>query len=128
MFLDDECATSAKELAAAGKSGWPPDRTAIGARTDATVTCLQGADPMVSKVMDETLRLRCPACRAIDWSRDGFTMAVDINGELHRVRVHAAERGGATNDPWSCDRCGFQPEHDGDLARHLLQIQQAYIQ
>ena len=78
--------------------------------------------------MDENLRLGCPACRAIDWSRDGFTMAVDINGELHRVRVHAAEPARATDEPWSCDRCGFQADHDGDLARHLLQLQQAYIQ
>ena len=95
--------------------------------TDVTVTCLQGAIRTVRRKMDESLRLRCPVCRAIDWSRDGFTMAVDINGELHRVRINAADPAGA-GDPWSCDRCGFEPADGGDLARHLLQFQHAYAQ
>ena len=73
--------------------------------------------------MDDTMRLSCPSCRAIDWVRDGFTMAVDINGDIHRVRVN---RAGATLAAarWECERCGFKPIADSDLANHLLDNQQ----
>ena len=46
--------------------------------------------------MDDTMRLSCPKCRAIDWSRDGVTMAVDINGEIHRVRARRVSSRGQT--------------------------------
>jgi hypothetical protein len=78
--------------------------------------------------MDETLRLACPVCRAIDWSRDGFTMAVDINGELHRVRVSPADPAAVAEGPWSCERCGHHPANDGDLARHLHDFQLAHLE
>jgi len=73
--------------------------------------------------MDDTMRLSCPSCRAIDWSRDGVTMAVDINGDIHRVRVNRADPPIAAA-PWECERCGFKPIADSDLANHLLEIQQ----
>ena len=72
--------------------------------------------------MDATRRLSCPVCRAIDWSRDGVTMAVDINGEVHRVRLDDAKPDGV-DAAWRCDRCGFQPIHDSDLASHLTEMQ-----
>jgi len=76
--------------------------------------------------MDETMRLSCPNCRAIDWSRDGVTMAVDINGEIHRVGV----TGVPTADDgsrWQCDRCGFQPVAGSDLAIHLVEMRVALV-
>lgn len=74
--------------------------------------------------MDETLRLSCPNCRAIDWSRDGVTMAVDINGEIHRVRVKTVSH---VDDEarWACDRCGFQAVAGSDLAIHLVEMKVA---
>ena len=73
--------------------------------------------------MDDMMRLSCPSCRAIDWARDGFTMAVDINGDIHRVRVNRADPTIAAAH-WECERCGFKPIGDSDLANHLLEIQQ----
>ena len=72
------------------------------------------------------MRLSCPSCRAIDWSRDGVTMAVDINGEIHRVGLTAAHLEGA-NSPWRCDRCGFQPVAGSDLAIHLVEMKVALV-
>jgi hypothetical protein len=80
----------------------------------------RGADDLH---MDDTMRLSCPSCRAIDWSRDGLTMAVDINGDIHRVRVNRADPTTAAA-PWECERCGFRPIADSDLANHLVEIQQ----
>ena len=69
--------------------------------------------------MDETMRLSCPNCRAIEWFRDGTTMAADINGEIHRVRIK-----GVVADPgWHCERCGFQPAPGSDLTKHLVDMQ-----
>ena len=76
--------------------------------------------------MDDTMRLSCPNCRAIDWSRDGVTMAVDINGEIHRVegkRAPIADDGSR----WQCDRCGFQPVAGSDLAIHLVEMRVALV-
>jgi ribosomal protein S27AE len=72
--------------------------------------------------MDETMRLSCPICRAIDWSRDGFTMAVDINGEIHRVRLVGPHPEQA-DARWQCERCGFQPAAGSALANHLTEMQ-----
>jgi hypothetical protein len=76
--------------------------------------------------MDDTMRLSCPSCRAIDWSRDGVTMAVDINGEIHRVGARHAplEDNGSR---WRCDRCGFQPAAGSDLAIHLVEMKVALV-
>jgi len=76
--------------------------------------------------MDATMRLSCPVCRAIDWSRDGFTMAVDINGEIHRVRMSGAFRED-TYARWTCERCGYQPVIGSDLATHLAEMQIALV-
>jgi len=73
--------------------------------------------------MDAKLRLRCPKCRAIDWSRDGFTMAVDINGELHPLRVTPADSARDDTARWTCERCGYQPPDDDDLAEHLTEME-----
>lgn len=75
--------------------------------------------------MDADLRLRCPICRAIDWSRDGFTMAVDINGELHPIRVTDADPTAAPDTPWECGRCGFHPAYPSDLGHALEEMQQS---
>jgi len=75
--------------------------------------------------MDHTMRLSCPKCRAIDLSRDGLTMAVDINGDIHRVRINRADPGSAA--PWACERCGFKPIADSDLANHLVEMQQVAL-
>ena len=69
--------------------------------------------------MDATLRARCPTCRAINWSRDGFTMAVDVNGELHRVRAKPSSSSADAETRWTCGRCGFRPDDDSDLVRNL---------
>jgi ribosomal protein S27AE len=76
--------------------------------------------------MDATMRLSCPNCRAIEWFRDGTTMAVDINGEIHRVRVKGVPLEGA-NAPWHCGRCGFQPVAESDLATHLAAMKVALV-
>ncbi len=70
------------------------------------------------------MRLSCPNCRAIDWSRDGVTMAVDINGEIHGVRV---ESGIPDDDDahWECERCGFRAVAGSDLAIHLVDMKVA---
>jgi ribosomal protein S27AE len=72
-------------------------------------------------VMDAWMRLSCPKCRAIDWSRDGLTLAVDINGEIHRVRVRDV-RPENRDGRWECERCGFQPVAGSDLAVHLVEV------
>jgi hypothetical protein len=76
--------------------------------------------------MDDTMRLSCPNCRAIDWSRDGVTIAVDINGEIHRVGVqpiHVEDNASR----WQCDRCGFQPVAGSGLAIHLVEMKVALV-
>jgi hypothetical protein len=76
--------------------------------------------------MDDTMRLSCPSCRAIDWARDGFTMAVDINGDIHPIRVnHGDPTIAAAN--WQCERCGFKTIADSDLANHLVEMQVAHV-
>ncbi|HET9520498.1 MAG TPA: hypothetical protein VFO73_05610 [Candidatus Limnocylindrales bacterium] len=75
---------------------------------------------------DDRLRLQCPNCRAIDWSRDGFTMTADVNGQLHRIRVAKADPT-AGDAAWACERCGHRPDREGDLVRHLLELQVAHI-
>ena len=72
--------------------------------------------------MAVAMRLSCPKCRAIDWSRDGLTMAVDINGDIHRARVNRADP--TTAARWECERCGFKPIANSDLANHLVEMQQ----
>lgn len=74
--------------------------------------------------MDETFRLSCPICRAIDWSRDDVTMAVDINGEIHRVGVNGAYPV-ETDSSWECQRCGFRAVAGSDLAVHLADMKVA---
>ena len=74
--------------------------------------------------MDEMLRLSCPTCRAIDWSRDGVTMAVDINGEIHRVGEKSAYPV-ETDASWECQRCGFRAVAGSDLAVHLANMKVA---
>jgi hypothetical protein len=76
--------------------------------------------------MDDTMRLSCPKCRAIDWSHDEFTMAVDINGEIHRVRVPRAHPGDA-GAHWHCERCGFRPAPGSDLVHHLREMHFAHV-
>jgi rubredoxin len=78
--------------------------------------------------MDDTrMRLHCPDCRAIAWSRDGFTMTSDVNGQLNRIRVAGAEPA-AAEAPWTCGRCGYRAGPETDLARHLSQVQVAHIE
>jgi len=72
------------------------------------------------------MRLSCPSCRAIDWSRDGFTMAVDINGEIHRFRLNDAYPD-QYDARWQCERCGFQPVAASELADHLAAMQLALV-
>jgi hypothetical protein len=54
--------------------------------------------------------LRCPACRALDWYRDGFALyEAGGAGVLIRRRLTAsADRDTA----WSCASCGYEvPDH-----------------
>jgi hypothetical protein len=76
-------------------------------------------------MMDATLRARCPSCRAINWSRDGFTMAVDVNGELHRVRAVPAGSTVDADTEWTCGRCGYRPAEDSDLVQNLYVLLQS---
>jgi hypothetical protein len=76
--------------------------------------------------MDATMRLSCPNCRAIDWSRGGLTMAVDINGEIHRLSARRLHPDSA-DARWECERCGFQPVADSDLATHLAEMKVALV-
>ncbi len=75
---------------------------------------------------DSRLRLHCPNCLAIAWSRDGFRMTADVNGQLNRIRV-ARATSTADAAPWTCDRCGYQPAPDSDLARHISQVRAAAL-
>jgi len=50
-------------------------------------------------------------------------MAVDINGELHPVRVTANHPARAGDERWTCERCGYRPRAEEDLADHLNEIQ-----
>ena len=75
--------------------------------------------------MDATLRARCPTCRAINWSRDGLTMAVDVNGELHRVRANPAGSSAGADTEWTCGRCGYRAAEESDLGRNLYVLLQS---
>lgn len=76
---------------------------------------------------DGRMRLHCPKCRAIAWSRDGFRMTADVNGELNRIRVARATPT-ATDVPWTCDRCGHLATPDSDLARQITKLQVAHVE
>ena len=76
--------------------------------------------------MDDTMRLSCPSCRAIEWAREGVTMAVDINGEIHRLSVRRLPPE-PVDTRWACERCGFQPVADSDLAIHLVEMKVALV-
>jgi hypothetical protein len=76
--------------------------------------------------MDETMRLSCPNCRAIVWSHGGATMAVDINGEIHRLSVNRLSLD-SVDARWECARCGFEPVADSDLAIHLVEMKVAFV-
>jgi hypothetical protein len=57
--------------------------------------------------MDETLKLRCPECKAIDWSRDGFRIAMDpTTGQLVRRRIAPSGSSDVHEAAWSCAQCG----------------------
>jgi RNase P subunit RPR2 len=73
------------------------------------------------------MRLHCPHCRAIDWSRDGFRMTSDVSGQLNRIRVSSSSRV-AAELPWTCDGCGFQAAPDADLGRQLTEMQVAHLE
>ena len=49
--------------------------------------------------------VRCPACREIDWYRDGLIRVERDDGTLVRARVHPAQ---AQDDGWSCMACGYE--------------------
>ena len=70
--------------------------------------------------MESTLRGQCPTYRAINWSRDGVTIAVDVNGEVHRFGTAPI---GGPSDPepaaWTCERCGYRAAEGGDLEIEL---------
>ena len=70
--------------------------------------------------MESTLRGQCPTCRAINWSRDGVTIAVDVNGDVHRLRTTSmGDRSAADVARWTCERCGYQPAEGSDLDTEL---------
>ena len=70
--------------------------------------------------MESTLRGQCPTCRAINWSRDGVTLAVDVNGEVHRLGTTSTGRPPtAESAPWTCERCGYQAAEGSDLETEL---------
>jgi len=49
--------------------------------------------------------IQCPACRAVDWSRDGYRIRLLEDGSLESGRVSAAADGVA---PWICEACGYR--------------------
>jgi transposase-like protein len=50
-------------------------------------------------------------------------MAVDINGELHPLRITATNSGPADVQRWTCERCGYQPPEEDDLTQHLTEME-----
>ncbi len=61
--------------------------------------------------------LRCPACRGLDWYRDGFVISEDEAGAIEARR---AELGAMSSDSvWSCMLCGHEVPGWASLAKSL---------
>jgi Zn finger protein HypA/HybF involved in hydrogenase expression len=66
--------------------------------------------------------IRCPACRSIDWYRDGFAMRELEDGTILCQRLTTS----ADQDtPWSCAVCGHEVAAETLLRRHLAAAAQA---
>ena len=65
---------------------------------------------------------RCPACRSLDWTRDGFHIRERREGRLERRRLAPARDGAG---PWVCARCLYRAPVWGYLAAHLNAAQAA---
>lgn len=75
--------------------------------------------------MNEELReLRCPGCRSIDWTHDGFALREAKDGTVTRERLQPS--GGPTADCWSCTQCGHDIPYPATLARDLTRAQVAH--
>jgi hypothetical protein len=49
--------------------------------------------------------IRCPACRELDWYRNGLTLVELSDGSLVSERVGPEREG---DDTWSCMSCGYE--------------------
>jgi hypothetical protein len=76
-------------------------------------------------VVDDPGELRCPACREIDWFRDGFTLHELPGGMIERQRV-APAKGGHT--VWSCAQCAYEVPDPSLLLMRLNAAQATHIQ
>ena len=47
----------------------------------------------------------CPACRALDWSRDGFRIRLLPDGSMQSRRIAVASDGA---EAWVCSACGYR--------------------
>lgn len=64
----------------------------------------------------DDVAIRCPACRSIDWYRDGLALWERADGLIVRQRLTAsADR----ETPWSCAVCGHEVAAETLLRRYL---------
>lgn len=61
-------------------------------------------------------QILCPACRGLDWSRDGYRIRLLEDGSLQRRRNTAPGDG---VEPWVCANCGYRVVVWGDLNARL---------
>jgi rubredoxin len=72
--------------------------------------------------------LQCPTCRTVSWTRDGFVMTANPNGELLRIRVSPSSAESSTAGPWYCPGCGHAVKDGSDLSRTLDGLQIAHLE
>lgn len=66
--------------------------------------------------------LRCPSCKGLDWSRDGFRVRQLTEGDVERRRVAPGRDG---TGPWVCERCLYRAPVSGYIAAQLNAAQAA---
>jgi hypothetical protein len=85
------------------------------------------ARPEPRGTSEQVLRLWCPVCRAIDWRRDGFSIAEDPTRRfIGRRRV--APAGDVDFVAWACHSCGYELSSATQLAGYLLMLQLTHIE
>ena len=80
-------------------------------------------------IMNEQLKLQCPQCRAIDWSRDGFAIAADpATGEILRRRLAPSNVPDEAESTWSCSQCGHALFGGTSIGGALHELQIAHLE
>jgi len=83
-----------------------------------------GASPIEREQgMDGSDGLRCPACRAIDWQRDGFAIVED-DGLVYPGRVAPST---SVDVVWTCSGCGRDLEMDSPASYALTELEVSHL-